>query len=346
VEHSGDKDREQYFYYNMRWQLLEVRNADDKAQQQFVWGAQYIDEAICMDVDTDTSGSGYGICIDSGSHRYRYLQDANYNVVGLWDDDPQTGGRMLERYEYDAYGTCRIYKAWDSTAGCEARSVVGASLAVGGGNPIRYCGYYFDEETGLYHVRNRMYSAGLQRWLQRDPAGFVDGPNMLEYVGSNPEANADPEGTKLILVRLCFGSGDCTEVWVDDGMPPQDGNPPGTSSPEGGVPPGFYPVRPSDYHPNPFAPPGGPFPWFVNYPPSPPQPPSPPGWVKPVVEVGTSIGVSAAAHGISKLIGAGLGPIGWIASALAGYFGAEFILDWLYPPPPCPPPKQPDLVLP
>jgi RHS repeat-associated protein len=78
---------------------------------------------------------------------------------------------MLERYEYDAYGTCRIYKAWDSSAGCEARSVVGASLALGGGNPIRYSGYPFDEETGLYHVRNRMYSAGLQRWLQRDPLG-------------------------------------------------------------------------------------------------------------------------------------------------------------------------------
>jgi len=37
------------------------------------------------------------------------------------------------------------------------------------GNPIPFAGYFYDNETGLYHVRHRMYSPILQRWPQRNP---------------------------------------------------------------------------------------------------------------------------------------------------------------------------------
>ena len=32
-------DRDEYFYYNQKWQLLEIDNADNEAVQQFVWNA-------------------------------------------------------------------------------------------------------------------------------------------------------------------------------------------------------------------------------------------------------------------------------------------------------------------
>jgi RHS repeat-associated protein len=62
---------------------------------------------------------------------------------------------------------------------------------------VLYCGYRWDGETGLYHVRHRMYHATLGRWIQRDPAGYQDGPSLYEYGGSKPLETRDPEGLKV-----------------------------------------------------------------------------------------------------------------------------------------------------
>ena len=68
-------------------------------------------------------------------------------------------------------------------------------------NDILFCGYRYDPETSLYHVRHRMYHSALGRWLQRDPLGYVDGMGLYQYVGSMPGAATDPEG-------LAFGPSD------------------------------------------------------------------------------------------------------------------------------------------
>jgi len=60
-------------------------------------------------------------------------------------------------------------------------------------NSVGYCGYIHNEDTGLYTVRHRTYSATLGRWLTRDPAGYVDGMSLFEYVRSAPSL-VDPLG--------------------------------------------------------------------------------------------------------------------------------------------------------
>jgi len=35
-------------------------------------------------------------------------------------------------------------------------------------NPIRYAGYQYDEETGLYYLNARMYDPTIARFLQGD----------------------------------------------------------------------------------------------------------------------------------------------------------------------------------
>ncbi|MBD3336740.1 MAG: hypothetical protein GF355_14605 [Candidatus Eisenbacteria bacterium] len=57
-----------------------------------------------------------------------------------------------------------------------------------------------DEETGLYHYRHRAYDPVAGRFLQRDPIGYVDGPNLLEYATSRPPCLIDPLGLKTIVV--------------------------------------------------------------------------------------------------------------------------------------------------
>jgi hypothetical protein len=41
------------------------------------------------------------------------------------------------------------------------------------------------------------YSTVTSTWLQRDPEGYVDGPDMYQAFGSNPITNRDPNGTQL-----------------------------------------------------------------------------------------------------------------------------------------------------
>jgi len=69
-------------------------------------------------------------------------------------------------------------------------------------NEILFCGYRFDPETSLYHVRHRMYHPTLGRWLQRDPLGYVDGMSLYEYCGTDPLFGRDPLGLGRKLTQL------------------------------------------------------------------------------------------------------------------------------------------------
>jgi len=60
--------------------------------------------------------------------------------------------------------------------------------------PIGYSGYVFNNESGLYTVRNRDYSPDLGRWVQRDPMGYADGMSVYQYVRSEPGRFMDPLG--------------------------------------------------------------------------------------------------------------------------------------------------------
>jgi RHS repeat-associated protein len=72
-------------------------------------------------------------------------------------------------------------------------------------NNILYCGYRFDSETGLYHVRRRYLHSTLGRWLTRDPIGYVDGMGLYEYVRSTPLRFVDPWGTARLSAQEMEG---------------------------------------------------------------------------------------------------------------------------------------------
>jgi RHS repeat-associated protein len=57
-----------------------------------------------------------------------------------------------------------------------------------------YQGMTLDPVTGLYYARNRNYSPSLGRWINQDPAGYINGANTYQFVMSNPVGNVDPEG--------------------------------------------------------------------------------------------------------------------------------------------------------
>jgi hypothetical protein len=47
------------------------------------------------------------------------------------------------------------------------------------------------------------------RWLERDPAGYQDGPSLYSYLGRNPMAGTDPYGLAE------GGQGGQSGDWID-----------------------------------------------------------------------------------------------------------------------------------
>jgi hypothetical protein len=138
---DDDFDSFRHFYYTFGWQLLETRLSesendepeDIQPEYQYVWSMRYIDAPVLRDKNTDDDGE----CDDE---RLFFTNDANMNVTALLDTD----GTVLERYAYTPYGKPSFFDASWNPRGASAYD-----------NAILYCGYYYDSETGLYHVRHR-----------------------------------------------------------------------------------------------------------------------------------------------------------------------------------------------
>ena len=65
-------------------------------------------------------------------------------------------------------------------------------------NPLRYRGYYYDNETGFYYLQSRYYDPVNRRFINADSyastgQGFI-GANMYAYCRNNPIGNADYNG--------------------------------------------------------------------------------------------------------------------------------------------------------
>ena len=114
-----------------------------------------------------------------------------------------TEGDLQCKYNYDAWGNHRIGNArneliYDSVTGVIA-SGYESHIAIL--NPIRYRGYYYDTETGLYYLQSRYYDATLCRFLNRDNVNYLEpesihGLNLYAYCNNNPVIFADPSGNE------------------------------------------------------------------------------------------------------------------------------------------------------
>ena len=137
--------------------------------RKFVYGPG-IDEPIAM------------IAVDGETETWYYYHfDGLGSVAALSDED----GDVVESYSYDVFGE------------------PSASSSIG--NPYMFTGRRWDEETGLYYYRARMYSAVLGRFLQPDPIGYAGGLNLHAYCGNNPVNWIDPWGLDVWIAKHGFG---------------------------------------------------------------------------------------------------------------------------------------------
>jgi RHS repeat-associated protein len=137
---------------------------------------------------TRTPGAGTYSENIGGSHYY-YAFDGLGSIVGLFN---ASGG-----YVQDA-GTnyTAVYEPYGKLTNPPGSTY--AALF-----KLRYAGYQYDTQTGLYKVGARYYNPNTGRWTQRDPIDdpfTLTGWNRYDYAGDDPINMVDPTGECVLCV--------------------------------------------------------------------------------------------------------------------------------------------------
>lgn len=173
-------------YSDADWQVIEQRGSND-IKIQYVWSMAYIDAMVLRDRDSD-GNSATGNLGESGSgleERIYSQNDANYNTTSLLNDS----GQVMERLKYDPYGAPTYM---NSNFGTQSDQWSWLYLHQGG---------RLEWVSGTLNFRNRDYSPTLGRWIEQDPAGYVDGQNLYAAELSNPVNGTDSAGLFVTTVH-------------------------------------------------------------------------------------------------------------------------------------------------
>ena len=109
----------------------------------------------------------------------RYVTNLQGDVVQI-----RQGTTPVVNYTYDAWGKLL-------TISGDLASTLGTH------NPLRYRGYVYDTETGLYYVSSRYYDPEIGRWINADDTAYLgaDGTplsyNLFAYCVNNPVNRTD-----------------------------------------------------------------------------------------------------------------------------------------------------------
>ena len=141
-----------------------------------------------LDFIYDESGKPFALkySTDGTSFKtYYYVLNLQGDVVKLIHYIPGFEYESVATYEYDAWG-----------------NIVSSSGRLAEINPLRYRGYYYDNETGFYYLQSRYYDPANRRFINADglisfDCGF-SGLNMYSYCGNCPVACSDPNGASFI----------------------------------------------------------------------------------------------------------------------------------------------------
>ena len=132
-----------------------------------------------------SGGTPFGFVLDD--IQYYYLTNLNGDVVGITDAQ----GNLLAQYVYDPWGKLLQINTTEPDNADQ--------LAVATANPLRYRGYYYDSETGMYYLQSRYYDPDLGRFISADDFDCLTTSNFFNvnayaYCWNSPIAFKDSEG--------------------------------------------------------------------------------------------------------------------------------------------------------
>ena len=145
-----------------------------------------------LDFIYDESGKPFALKYSTNGtsfQTYYYVLNLQGDVVKLIHYIPGFEYESVATYEYDAWG-----------------NIVSSSGRLAEINPLRYRGYYYDNETGFYYLQSRYYDPANRRFISADVyastgQGFV-GTNMFAYCVNNPVFLTDEDGNFAIAIGI------------------------------------------------------------------------------------------------------------------------------------------------
>ncbi|MFJ4141318.1 RHS repeat domain-containing protein [Pseudomonas sp. NPDC089734] len=192
VRESGIDDSERYVYDASGQRLRKVRTTHAKvvthnAEVRYLPGLE-------IRTDTATGETLQVITAQAGRNGVRILhwqagkpnELANDQYRYSLSDHLSSG--TLELDKDAAIISQESYYPFGGTSWWAGRNAVEASYKT-----VRYSGKERDA-TGLYYYGLRYYAPWLQRWINPDPAGEVDGLNLFRFVRNSPLRFIDAEG--------------------------------------------------------------------------------------------------------------------------------------------------------
>ena len=126
---------------------------------------------------------GYISRRQNGTTGYLF-KDAHGDVLSVYSSTTN----KLADYTYTAWGAHQSVNETDSFKN----------------NPLRYCGEYYDYESGMTYLRARYYDSSIKRFISEDPV--KDGVNWYAYCGNNPVMFVDPRGMDYEEVINALGT--------------------------------------------------------------------------------------------------------------------------------------------
>ena len=125
--------------------------------------------------------TGMPVGLTYNNTRYYYVTNLQGDVIAILNGS----GTAVVTYTYDAWGN--ILTTTDTSG-----------IGLASKNPLRYRGYVYDQETGLYYLQSRYYNPAMGRFINADTyvstgQGFV-GNNMFAYCLNNPVNYSDKSG--------------------------------------------------------------------------------------------------------------------------------------------------------
>ena len=201
---SDDGSREYSYTYNADW-IRTSKTVNGVEHIYHLSGTRILDEEWVSGSTRnlliyiyDASGQPIGInylkCVGNTVTKEAYLLGTNIqgDITCIYD----TAGNRVVTYTYDAWG--------------KILSVTGtAANTIGRYNPLRYRGYYYDNETGFYYLNSRYYDPNVGRFLNAD--GYINangdliGFNMFAYCSNNPVMGYDPSGESILGALVLLG---------------------------------------------------------------------------------------------------------------------------------------------
>ncbi|MCL2332888.1 MAG: DNRLRE domain-containing protein [Actinomycetia bacterium] len=177
-----------YVYDGIKLFSLKVEGSSVPVEYiNYVYGSE---SSPKMGIYTEAQSSAYLVCTP-----FQIVSDTRGDVRELRD----SSGAVFARYDYNAYGGITLSQVF-------ATSQVTLDLAqrISNLQPLRYAGYVWDAESGLYYCSARYYDPGTASFISRDPAKADGEKSPYLYCAGEPVGGVDPTGQKKSSwARLC-----------------------------------------------------------------------------------------------------------------------------------------------